>query len=134
LTGDEEAGAHDPATPSGPLRWRNNPRSGLDFVVALDGALPLAGCRVRLRYVPDRLILDRSAFLDYLATLAPPPDAAPEILALALLDEINNEIVPRWVQIALSAMTGGVSVETIILTDRQPNWDNPEILGALPSL
>jgi len=134
LTDDEALVAYDPAAPAGPLRWRNNPRSGLDFVVALDGALPLAGCRVRLRYVPDKLILDRGAYLGYLATLTPPPGAAPETLALALFDEINNEIVPRWVQIALSAIADDVPVETIILTDRQPNWDNPEVLTALPPL
>ena len=57
-----------------------------------------------------------------------------ETLGLALLDEINNEIVPRWVQIAVSADSPGSLAETVILTDRQPNWDNPEILGALPPL
>ncbi len=134
MTDTGEASAYDPAAPAGPLRWRTNPRSGLDFVVVLDCVAPLAGCRVRLRYVPDKLILDRDAFVEYLATLAPPADAAPETLALALLDEINNEIVPRWVQIALSAVTDDTPVETVILADRQPNWDNPEILHALPPL
>jgi len=134
LTDTGEASAYDPTAPVGPLRWRTNPRTGLDFVVVLDGPAPLAGCRVRLRYVPDKLILDRGAFVEYLATLAPPADAAPETLALALLDEINNEIVPRWVQIALSAVTDDAPVETVILADRQPNWDNPEILNALPPL
>lgn len=132
MTGGGEADAHDRVSSAGPLRWRNNPRSGLDFVIVLDGIAPRAGCRVRLRYVPDKLILDRDAFLDYLATLAPPPGGATENLALALLDEINNEIVPRWVQIALSAVTDDVPVETVILTDRQPNWDNAAILGILP--
>lgn len=128
----------DPIPPASPLRWRSNPRSSLDYVVALDGVAPGAGCRIRLRYVPDKLILDKDSFIAHLATLAPDPDASadagPETMALALLDEINNEIVPRWVQIALSAEQGGAPIEMVILTDRQPNWDNPEILESLPPL
>lgn len=116
------------------LRWRNNPGSGLDYVVLLEGMAARAGCRVRLRYVPDKLILDSASFAEHLASLPPVENGHFEALALALLDEINNEIVPRWVQIAASAGSDAGAAETVIVTDRQPNWDNPEILVGLPPL
>lgn len=122
------------AAPDSALRWRSNPRSDLDYIVLLEGTAAAAGCRVRLRYVPDKLILDSASFADRLATMAPAAGAHFETLALALLDEINNEIVPRWVQIVASADAGAPTAETVVVTDRQPNWDNPDILNTLPAL
>lgn len=138
MTGNRNETAPDasemPALHGSLLEGRNNPRSGLDYAVMLQGTAPQSGCRVRLRYVPDKLLVDSGSFIDYLAALAPADQETPEMLALALLDDINNEIVPRWVQIAVSAEGCDTPVQTVILVDRQPNWDNPAILGTLPPL
>lgn len=134
MSEDRNLAAPGAAVPESALRWRNNPRSGLDYIVLLESTAARAGCRVRLRYVPDKLILDSASFAEHLASLPPVENGHFETLALALLDEINNEIVPRWLQIAASAGSGASPAETVIVTDRQPNWDNPEILVALPPL
>ena len=51
-----------------------NPRTGLDYIVTQEGRLKLAGfdaaVEVRLRYIPDRHIVARAVFADYLLALA----------------------------------------------------------------
>jgi hypothetical protein len=127
--------AGEPAGAEVPLKSRNNPRPGLDYVVALDGTMQ-TGRHVKLRYVPDKLLIESSSFIAYLMTLAPVDTMAPETLALAILDDVNNEIVPRWVQIAvvIAGDGAGMPAQAVVVEDRQPNWDNPGILGNMPSL
>lgn len=120
---------NDSTRPESLLTGRSNPRTSLDYIVALTGKLESAHQSIRLRYVPDKLLIDSASFAAYLAFLDGDGPAAPEHVALTLLDEMNNEIVPRWVQIAV---TGGS--ETVIVEDRQPNWENSDILDRLPPL
>ena len=115
--------------PESLLTGRSNPRISLDYIVTLTGKLESSHQSIRLRYVPDKLLIDGAAFTAYLAFLDGDGAVAPEHVALTLLDEMNNEIVPRWVQIAV---TGGS--ETVIVEDRQPNWENSDILDRLPPL
>lgn len=134
MTRDREDTTSAPAASGKPLEGRRNPRGDLDYVVAIESAAPRAHCRVVLRYVPDKLLVDSRSLTDYLNALAPLDEPAPERLAFALLDDINNEIVPRWLQIAVFAETDDMPAQTVIVVDRQPNWDNPAILSALPPL
>lgn len=131
---------NDSTRPESLLTGRSNPRTSLDYIVALTGKLESAHQSIRLRYVPDKLLIDSASFAEYLAFLDGDGPAAPEHVALTLLDEMNNEIVPRWVQIAV---TGGkddseigneTPSETIFVEDRQPNWENSDILDRLPPL
>jgi len=115
--------------PESLLTGRSNPRISLDYIVTLTGKLESSHQSIRLRYVPDKLLIDGAAFTAHLAFLDGDGAVAPEHVALTLLDEMNNEIVPRWVQIAV---TGGS--ETVIVEDRQPNWENSDILDRLPPL
>jgi len=118
--------------PESLLTGRSNPRISLDYIVTLTGKLESSRQSIRLRYVPDKLLIDGASFAAYLAFLDGDGPAAPEQVALTLLDEMNNEIVPRWVQIAV---TGGADGgETVIVEDRQPNWENSGILDRLPPL
>ncbi|MCH8835488.1 MAG: hypothetical protein IH925_06035, partial [Proteobacteria bacterium] len=51
-----------------------------------------------------------------------------------ILDDINNEVVARWVQVALSVPNGalpGVGNHGVMLEDRQPKWDNAALLSRL---
>jgi hypothetical protein len=119
----------------GLLTQRNNPRIGMDYVVALDGAIEGDGrCRVRLTYVPDKLLLEAGAFAAYLAAFDDATAARIEALALTILDDIGNEFVPRWAQVAVSQPHGeaGAGMQCVIVEDRQPNWDNARILACLP--
>lgn len=115
------------------LVCRSNPRSGLDYVVILDGGSH-AGNRIEIRYVPDKLILAHASFGAYLSGLLGGGDAAPESIALTILDDINNEIVPRWVQVMVASADAAPPAQRTVVEDRQPNWDNRAILENLPSL
>ncbi len=115
-----------------------NPGGQLDYIIHLDaelGAIGAVDVRVRLAYVPDRDILQPGAFEVYLTLLSKQPWLSLEAMALAMLGDLNNEIVPRWAMVQLRSgrrmgepqtISHGVTVE-----DRQPGWSNPELLAQL---
>jgi 7-cyano-7-deazaguanine reductase len=86
----------------------------------------------RLRYVPDKLIFDAESFTPYLESLTS-PDAwiSLEASAAHILDDVNNEIVPRWIQVTLTRTPDAdlSSSHSVMLEDRQPKWDNSALLG-----
>ena len=115
-----------------------NPGTRLDYVVALEGGIPgdaQGGPRtVGLRYVPDKLVLQPAAFGRYLEALAAETWPSLEDLAVTILDDMNNEVVPRWVQVTVSlpdTRQPGVESHGVILEDRRPKWDNPALLSRL---
>lgn len=135
MMGDDGT-ASDAVRPDSLLTCRGNPRGSLDYIVAHSGWIGTSGDRVILRYVPDKLLVDERSLDAFLASLARAGPDMPEATALAILDEINNEIVPRWVQIAVAGGDGGDGkpAQTVIVEDCQPNWENPGILDRLPPL
>ena len=116
-----------------------NPDTHTDYVVGIEAETPplpgLGGVRVALRYVPDKLILQPACLVGYLSALACPQWTTLEGLALALREDLNDALVPRWLELsihpleALSAVHHGVLVE-----DRQPHWHNPTLLARLATL
>lgn len=111
-----------------------SPATGPDYMVVLDGAFtdPGSGQTVHacLHYVADRAVLSLNAYQNYLQVLA--GDAAPtlEAFALTMLDDVNNEVIPRWVQVELT--TGppdGDGRHRVIMDDCQPGWQNPDLLA-----
>ena len=116
-----------------------NPDTHTDYVVGIEAETPplpgLGGVRVALRYVPDKLILGPVCLEGYLSALACPQWTTLEGLALALREDLNDALVPRWLELsihpleALSAVHHGVLVE-----DRQPHWHNPTLLARLAVL
>lgn len=105
------------------LPTRPNPEARLDYVVTLGGNLP-GGIAVTVRYVPDRLLLDAGAFAAYLAAFATP--AGVEELAVAVLADLNDVLVARWLHVAAASGAHGAIVE-----DRQPRWNNTALLQRL---
>ncbi len=119
-----------------------NPRGGIDYVVELKGAIESteegAGGRrsaeLSVRYVPDKWILDPGAFGRYLEALATIEFQSLEALAAAILDDIANEAVVRWVQVVVTAPDTShspVDRHGVMLEDRQPRWDNPSLLSRM---
>lgn len=108
----------------------------LDYVISLDGEVETAAAgaplAVTLRYVPDKWVVDPTSFARYLAALGGGPETV-EALAVAILEDVNNEAVPRWIQLA--ATTGGAGERAgrigVLIEDRQPKWDNPALLSRL---
>ena len=122
----------------GLLATQSNPDARLDYVSALDGYIEPAGraqrTTVGVRYVPDKLIIDPAAFGRYLGALGTLPWESLEQVAVTILDDINNEVVARWVQVAISVPNDahpGVDSHGVMLEDRQPKWDNPALLSRL---
>jgi len=115
-----------------------NPDPAKEFVATLEGRMAAnesrLECVVLVRYVPDRDILDPAAFGGYLDILGTLAWDSLEQVAVAILDDISNEAVPRWVQVSLSAqdeIAAGVDSHGVLLEDRQPNWNNPSLLSRL---
>lgn len=138
---DEKAGAGAPApglARRGHLAVAPNPSPGSDYVVTHLGRLGIAGqaseAALCLRYVPDRLILAGDAVEAYLAALGDQRWGSLEELAATAFDDLNNELVARWLHLSLSVERGAANhhqAHRVTLEDRQPGWDNPDLLARL---
>lgn len=113
-----------------------NPNPRHDYVVTLSGELRLPALAVSisatLRYVPDGSVLQPNALGAYLTAIEGNSWQTLEDVATAVLTDVNNEIIPRWVHIHLSA-TGadGHGRHDIDVEDRQPNWENAGLIARL---
>ena len=102
---------------------------------------PWHDCRVRwigtladgtvltVEYVPDRLLLAAAAFPAYLESLQRTAWPALEGLTTTVLDDLNNQLVPRWVRVSGRFDADGVRHHATV-NDRQPGWDNPGLIPA----
>lgn len=55
-------------------------------------------------------------------------------LAMALLGDFSNELVPRWIEIVVVTESSGPAGERthrVVLQDRQPKWRNDDLLSRL---
>lgn len=119
-------------TPSGPERRSRlaaapNPGRG-DYVVSLDGALS-GGWSVQLHYVPDRAIVGADDFRAYLNMLGGIAWESPEQMGAAMLEDVSNALVPRWLRVELCAQLPGPLTHRVRLEDRQPGWKNEVLTG-----
>lgn len=104
-----------------------NPDPRLDYVAELDtDGTAARTVTVSLRYVPDRLILAAASFGRYLDAVCGGGWDSVEALAVAVRDDVNDRLVPRWLLVAVAAPGHRVLIE-----DRQPRWDNPHLLARL---
>lgn len=109
------------------LSFRPNPARKIDSLNMIAGRMPATQVRVILRYVPGKLFLEHRSFDRYLTELAPVAKQGIEELAYAILDDLNNEMVPRWIEIIVELDDGN----KVLVEDRQPGWDNPALLSRL---
>lgn len=122
----------------GLLHVARNPDSKIDYVTRLSGHMASPGSdqtiSVMLRYVPDRLILEPTAFGHYLDAMGENSWSSLEEAAATVLNDISNELVARWVQVSVSAPDRthpGVESHDVLLEDHQPNWSNAGLLSRL---
>lgn len=118
-----------------------NPGHAADYLVRLEGRIEgrAAGstaraARVSLRYVPDRLVLDPAAFAAYLRETGGAEWSRLEELAVLLLDDLNSEVVPRWIRVEVSAADpgeAGLEAYSAVVEDHQPHWENAPLLAPL---
>lgn len=96
-----------------------------DYLVTLSGAVggaegdgAIAGGRVSISMVPDRLVVVPDSLVDYLAALD--GSETTEALALRVLDDMLNELVPRWIEVIVTRDTP--LRHEVRVEDRQPDW------------
>jgi len=113
------------------LRSFTNPNPKIDYISRLNGDALNGDLTVSLSYVPDKLVLLTAAFHEYLADIQITETAALEPVALQVLDDINNEVVPRWVEVKVWARSESKKTTNVIVIDQQPKWKNPSLLARL---
>lgn len=119
------------------LRTAPNPDPGSDYVVRLEmettPSFALGPLKIVTRYVPDKLLLKPSCLDDYLHALTQPEWPTLESAALAMRDDLGNEVVPRWIAILVSPSEADLEAarHSVLIEDRQPQWDNPNLLARL---
>lgn len=120
------------------IQTEPNPGPQIDYVVTLQsnltGSKDFFPARLTLRYVPDRLILKTNSLAEYYAEIANIEFENFEAAAVLLMDDFNNELVPRWISLRLDKQTADndqVFHHETALEDRQPKWGNPRLLDRL---
>ena len=118
------------------LTCDSNPNNMSDYLISLGGSLMMEDhgtFDIRVTYVPDSFILNFASFHSYLMALGTSTEMTPEHYGKTLLEDINNELVPRWVRVTLigrRAATVGGSYRCLF-QDSQPNWSNPSLTAAV---
>ena len=105
-----------------------NPAPWHDTLVGWSGTLA-DGRSLAVEYVPDRLVLAAPAFAAYLEALGAVNWPSLEAVVTAVLDDLNNQLVPRWVRVC-GGLSRGEIRHHVAADDRQPGWDNPVLLAA----
>lgn len=140
--------AGDPLRRRAALVTRPAPRPHRDLLVILDEGVPLSQPalvrpRLRLAYIADRLLLDAGGFQRYVLGLGRWIWPGAEDLALAVLDDINNEAVPAWVRVEViqppprdsAADLSAAPGQVVVVEDHQPLWRGPPpVLPAAPPM
>ena len=80
--------------------------------------------RVCVRYVPDRYLLPKGAFQEYLPTVPEEIWQETSNAAFVIMDDLNNQLVPKWIQVMVESDTDAALIE-----DRQPQWQNAPLLS-----
>ena len=118
------------------LTCHANPDEKCEYIVSLAGITNIGShgtFNVRLTYVPHLLVLDAESLNDYLKALSCISGITPEQSGRTILEDTNNELVPRWIRITLgenSEANQGIP-HRCLFQDSQPNWSNSSLISAV---
>ena len=118
----------------GMIQTAPNPDPAYDYVVTLEGQIGTVShseTGLIVRYVPDRLVIDHESFMVYAREIGERNWPNLESLAVAIIEDINNELVPRWVRVWINGRAGDHARHQAVIEDRQPQWKNEELLNGL---
>ncbi|MEQ8318629.1 MAG: hypothetical protein RH946_00080 [Rhodospirillales bacterium] len=104
------------------------PQPRHDAVVVLES--DCMGAKLRLRYVPDRDVLVPESLSRYVEALARLPFTSFEETAQTILEDINDQVIPSWLEVMLTR-NGPEMRHEVRIEDRQPNWQDRGLLGRL---
>ena len=111
-----------------------NPDASIDYLVSLGGQINRSESKsitIQIYYVPDQVILDETSLSTYLKSIGAEVFPSSEHAGIMVLNDFNNELIPRWLQITLSQpfnIDGYAQIHEIRYQDRQPNWRNSPLL------
>lgn len=118
------------------IRVVPNKREDLDYIVQRRDQVQVSavtGVRneevtIFLHFVPDRHILaPGDGLADYYKNICCVAWDSPEEFAQAIVDDLNNELVPRWLRLQVRFADD----HELIFEDRQPKWHNDGLLAQL---
>ena len=114
------------------LQTQANPNPKVDYLSVVRDTVGGDEISVLLRYVPDKLVMPPTAFTAYLKAFHTADFHSLETFALTLLEDINNEVVPRWVEITVTQSSSGWSPgHSVTVVDQQPRWNNTGLLSRI---
>ena len=105
------------------IRIATAPPSRPEILLRTEGVFPPSH-KIRIRYVPDRYLLPEGAFDEYLGTVPKESWVDVHEAAFVILDDLNNQLVPKWIQVAVETRADAALIE-----DRQPQWQNAPLLS-----
>lgn len=120
------------------IRTAPNPGKKLDYVVTIhktvSGSSPLFPAELVLRYVPDKLVVIPESLETYFQEVSEISFENFENAAVLLLDDFNNELVPRWICLHLEKKDTSqdhIQFHQATIEDHQPKWHNERLLERL---
>lgn len=121
---------------------RKNPAPEHDYVTRLTGFFKniesyeledVESVECRLRYIPDKAIIVAESFRNYLDLLDEMPFNTLEQAVGVILEDIEEAIDPRWIQLHLSqqVVMGGLQEHEIMVEETKEDWQNDQLLSRL---
>ncbi len=88
-----------------------------------------------MRFVPDKLLLDHESLASYLDQMLAQNPKKAEILAHDILEEIMDQIIPKWVEVNLKHEENKFGQNVMItIEESQPGWQSDALLKRLPAV
>lgn len=88
-----------------------------------------------LRYAPDKLLIDHEGLAGYLEQIVAHNPKKAEILAHDILEDVMNQIIPKWIEVNLRQNPNKFGQNILItIEDRQPGWEEDALLKRLPAI
>lgn len=126
------------------LRVKENPSKKYEYVINLKKTLvkKVDGEKflIDMHYIPDRYILETSSYEKYLGSIFDKlKDTIEETtileeIALSVVDDLCNELVPLWVRVNLSFISddkSGGRFHNVTIEDKQPQWNNQALIAKI---
>jgi len=104
------------------------PQPRHDAVVILENSF--GDVHLRLRYVPDRDVLLPDSLGSYVDAIGAMDYSSFEATAQTILEDINDQVIPSWLEVTLRQSTRDTHHE-VRIEDRQPGWKDRGLLDRL---
>lgn len=94
------------------IKTHTNPDNRKNWIITVEINTPI---KITLRVIPDKLIADHQSLKDNIIGLINQEWDTPEKLILTIIERVNNELIPKWIEVTYNK--DGISVK---VEDQQP--------------